>query len=168
MGVQVPPRSGPPPSGSDSRFASARVPRHHQEVLGSLHRATQNRACPAPPPTPLPTNSPEATGAISASADLRAGLLEPGPRLSFPIQIRCAVGRAEGAAVKEHVRRRDEDACRTGRPASVRWPLSQPRRAERNKADPLGCANGPARPTNIRICRIGVCCQDTGPSGCAW
>ena len=115
----VGPRSGPPPSGSDSRFARASA---SPGGPGVAARAAQIRAGPAPRPVPLPGEIPRGLEAISASADLRNGRPEPGPRRPFRSGIAVPQGRAEGAAVTEHVRRRGEDACRTGRPASVRWP----------------------------------------------
>ena len=50
---------GPEPLHLEVTLTSrVRAPRHHQEVPGSLERAAQIQAGPAPPPDPLPGELP--------------------------------------------------------------------------------------------------------------
>jgi hypothetical protein len=136
----VGPRSGPPPSGSDSRFAGARTP----ASPGGPGVAVPRYPDPGRPRTAAGfPNSPEAPDAISPSADLRTGRAEPGPRR--PFRSRSAVPRAEQK--DQQLRSMPDGVVRThAGPAGQHGQMAtEPAAAERNGTRSICAAARTAR-----------------------
>ena len=121
------PGPGPPPSGSDFRFAGARAPAITRRpwVAAPCHpdpgRPPHSRRNPArrPPPRPPKPSAHRLTRALARPEPVPGNPPDPDPP-------RRRTGQ-KNAAVTKHAPPRDEDARRTTGQPGVRRPLSQPR-----------------------------------------